>query len=124
MDKRTENIVGTFVGIALAAHIIGYFFWSLITFMNIYYVSFYFMMLMSGLMFMIISRGIVMKYVSLGMFSLGSQFLFMEFAGDPQNWTQANIWTLVFIFVNSLLLNFFLDKYKKRIKYGTDATNV
>ena len=124
MSKRTENIAGIFVGISLISHVIGYFFWPDIKFVNIYYVSLYFMTTMSGLMFMIISMGVVMKYVSTAMFASGSQFLYMEFAGNPQNWTRTNILTLAFILVNSLLLHYFLDTRKKRLKYGRNATNM
>ncbi len=118
MNKRTENIVGAFVAFGLISHIVGYFFWPLIKWVNIYYISIYFLMMNCGLMFMLISKGIIMKYVSTGMFAIGGQFLYMEVAGDPQNWTTVNIWTLGFIFANSLLISYFINRYKKNHNYG------
>ena len=118
MNNRTENIAALFSGIGLFSHVLAYFFWSMIKLVNIYYVTVYFLMLMNGLALMIIARGKVMKYVSMGMFALGSHFIYMEFAGDPQDWKPINIITLVFIFANSMLISYLLERYKKRKLYG------
>lgn len=64
---------------------------------------------------MMASRTKVMKYVSVAMFCFGGQFLYMEFAGDPQNWTKTNIWTFVLIGINGFLFSYLIDKYK--LKY-------
>ena len=114
IKKQNENIIGILLGISLFLHLVGYFFWPLVKWVNIYYVSIYFLMLNVGLALMMVAVGKVMKYVSMGMFTFGGQFLFMEFAGDPQDWTNVDLLTLLFICANSLLVSFLIDKYKKQ----------
>jgi len=72
------------------------------------------MMLNCGMVFMFIANTKMFKFISIGMFCFGGQFLFMEFAGDPQDWTRTNLWTFGFICVNGFLGSYLIEKYKKR----------
>lgn len=72
------------------------------------------MMMNVGLALMLSLEGVFMKYVSVAMFSFGGGFLYMEFAGNPQDWTSTNIWTFAFIGVNSLLISRWIEKYKEK----------
>ena len=113
--ERQENIMGALVGFALVAHVFSYFLWSYVKVVNIYYVSMYFLLLNLGGMLMLINRGaIVVRYLGVGMFTFGGTFLYMEFAGDPQDWTKTNVITFVFIAINSLLFDTWIERYKKR----------
>ena len=113
MDKRTETILGWLIGIGLLLHIAGYFFWSFIKVINLYYVSVYFMMMNCGLAFMAVANTKIFKFVSVGMFCFGGQFLFMEFAGKPDDWTRVDLWTFALIGINGFLGSYLIDKYKK-----------
>lgn len=109
-----DAIISLLVGISLIGHIFGYFFWQYVKVINLYYVSVYFMMMNLGLVLMLSLNGRFMKYVSVAMFSFGGGFLYMEFAGDPQNWTYTNLATFIFIGVNSLLISRWIEKYKEK----------
>jgi len=111
---KRDDIIGILVGVSLIGHIIGYFFWQYVKIINLYYVSMYFMMMNIGLALMLSLHGVLMRYVSVAMFSFGGGFLYMEFAGDPQNWTNVNILTFMFIGINSLLISRYIEKYKEK----------
>lgn len=114
--KKRDDIIAGLVCISMILHVVGYFFWQYITIVNLYYVSIYFLIMNVGLAFMLTLDGRFWRYVSIGMFSLGGGFLYMEFAGDPQHWTNVDIATFTFIGVNSLLLSRWIEKQKEKQK--------
>lgn len=72
------------------------------------------MMMNIGLVLMMSLHGVFGRYVSVAMFTFGGGFLYMELAGDPQNWTNINIASFCFIGVNSLLISRWIEtKIKK-----------
>ena len=70
------------------------------------------MMMNVGLVLMLSLSGNIMRYISVAMFVFGGGFLYKEFAGDPQDWTNTNIATFIFIGINSLLISRYIEKYK------------
>jgi len=115
--QKVENIQSALIFISLVFHLFGYFFWQQIKIINLYYVSVYFMMMNLGLCLVLCNSSRFLHYISTAIFSFGGGFLYMEFAGDPSNWTNVNILTFTFIGANSLLISRYIET--KKIKNGT-----
>ena len=118
---KREDITALLVGLGLVSHIAGYFFWPLVKAINLYYVSIYFMMINIGIAFMLVFNGGLMRWVNVGLFSFGGGFLYIEFAGNPQDWTGINLATFTFICTNSFLVSHHIDKYKHKHKNKNDG---
>ena len=117
MNKRLENISGWLLGIGLIGHICGYFLWSFITIINIYYVSLYFLLVNCGLVAMVLGRGKIMKVVSVALFSFAGQFLIMEFMGNPQDWSNRDLVILGMNFGSAMIISSLISNYKKKYNY-------
>lgn len=115
--KKIEAVQSGLIFVSLVFHLFGYFFWQQVTIINLYYVSVYFMMMNLGLCLVLCNSSRFLHYISTAIFSLGGGFLYMEFSGDPSNWTNVNIITFIFIGANSLLISRYIET--KKIKNGT-----
>jgi len=94
---------------------LGYFLWDKISFINLYYISFYFCMDLWGfIVFMLATKSALLKGAGgLGMV-LGSYFMYMEFH-DPMNWQERDYTMLVMVGMNCAFIWFITEniKFKK-----------
>lgn len=110
MNKRKENILAVVVFIGLITHFLfGYFFWDEIKFVNIYYVSTYFLCdVLSFTVYLIATAKWLKGIGALGMV-LSVFYIYMEFQ-NPTYWVQRDYLTLGLVIVNCGFIWFFTDK--------------
>ena len=117
-QKSKNDLAAGLVFFSFLSHIFGYFFWQEIKIVNIFYVTIYFNMFVHGFVFMMLMNGQVWRVVSTLMFWVGSQLLYMELWRNPMDWTNTDVWVLIFTGINAVLISFLMDKLKHRKQNG------
>ena len=114
MDSKKENILAFIIFMGLAMHFgVGYFFWDEIKFVNLYYVSVYFLADACGLVIYIIAHSSWLKGAGAVAMGLGTFYLYKEF-NDPTYWVERDYITLGLVLVNMLFIWLFADKIKNK----------
>ena len=76
---------------ALSLHIYAYVYWRDWKLVNIYYVTLYFLFYIFSLTLYIIASNKWLKLVSTLTLTISGYCLYLEFTGDPSNWTWQNM---------------------------------
>ncbi len=96
----------------LAMHFgVGYFYWDKVKFVNIYYVSAYFLFDTLGLVIYLVAQSKVLKGIGAITMALSTYYLYMEF-NDPAYWEERDYITLGLVLVNMVFIWLFADKIK------------
>jgi len=114
MQKNKESILAVVLFVGLVSHFgIGYFFWDTIKFVNIYYLSIYFLCDVFGFIIYLIATYKILKGVGALTMVLSLYYIFMEF-NNPSFWVERDYLTLGLCLTNCLFIWFFTDKVKSR----------
>ncbi len=98
----------------LAMHFgVGYFYWDEFKFVNVYYVSAYFLFDTLGLVVYLIARSWWLKAIGAVTMTLSTYYLYMEF-NDPTYWQHRDYITLGLIFGNLFFIWLFADTLKNK----------
>lgn len=110
MDKKKENILALVLFIGLIMHFgIGYFFWDVIKFVNIYYLSIYFLCDVFGFVIYLISTSKILKGIGALTMVLSLYYIYMEF-NDPSFWNVRDYLTLGLLLANCGFVWIFTDR--------------
>jgi hypothetical protein len=112
-EKNKEWLIAILLVAFSSTHLYSYVYWPEYKSVNIYYISLYSMFYALSTALSFLARHKALKVV-VGLILSGSGYcLYLEFAGDPKDWSLAQRWIGAFVLLNGLMFTLIIEKLKK-----------
>jgi len=114
MQKNKESILAVVLFVGLVSHFgIGYFFWEEIKFVNVYYLTVYFLFDVFGFVVYLLATSKALKGIGALSMVVSLYYIYMEF-NNPSFWVERDYLTLGLTLANCAFIWFFTDKFKNK----------